>query len=86
MPRFFTIEDDNVNENEESFTIVAEIGPDVPDNIVCFRSPVSIDWYRRGGATIRIFDNDRKFHFFICTCFDLYILLGVIHVKCHNAE
>ena len=63
IPSFFTINDDNIHENEQSFAIVAEIGPDVPENISCFQTAVGeTDCFGRRAATeIRITDNDRKF-------------------------
>ena len=62
IPTFFTINDDNLDEDKQSFVIVAEIGPDVPDGVTWFQSPVSTGRLGRLGATeIRIFDNDRKF-------------------------
>ena len=39
IPTFFTINDDNLDEDEQSFAIVAEIGPDVPDGVSCFQIP-----------------------------------------------
>ena len=60
IPTFFTINDDNLDEDEQSFAIVAEI--DVPDGISCFMIAVSQSCVGRLGATeIRITDNDRKF-------------------------
>ena len=61
--KFFTINDDNIDENEESFAIVAEIGQDVPDGISCFQTEVGSDvcFGRRGATEIRIADNDRMF-------------------------
>ena len=63
IPTFFTINDDNINEDEQNFAVVAEIGPDVPDGISCFQSPLesTICHGRRGATEIRITDNDRKF-------------------------
>ena len=40
IPTFFTVDDDNINEVEQSFAIVAEIGPDVPYN--CFVEGVGL--------------------------------------------
>ena len=59
------IEDDNVDEDEQSFAILAKIGPDVPDGVSCFQTSVGeTECHGRLGATkIRITDNDRKlFH------------------------
>ena len=62
IEQFFNISDDNIDEDEQSFAIVAEIGPDVPDGVTWFQSPVSTGRLGRLGATeIRITDNDRKF-------------------------
>ena len=63
IQQFFIINDDNIDEDEQSFAIVAEIGPDVPENISCFQTAVGEkDCFGRRGATeIRITDNDRKF-------------------------
>ncbi|CAI8022403.1 hypothetical protein GBAR_LOCUS13163 [Geodia barretti] len=46
--------------DEQSFAIVAEIGPDVPENISCFQIGVGSDvcFGRRGATEIRITDND----------------------------
>ena len=60
---FFNISDDNLDEDEQSFAIVAEIGPDVPDGISCFQT--GWGWGecrgRQGATAIRIVDNDREF-------------------------
>ena len=60
---FFIIEDDDVDEDMQSFAIVAEIGEDVAENISCFQLGVgSAECFGRQGATeIRITDNDRRF-------------------------
>ena len=59
---FYTINDDNLDENKQSFAIVAEIGQDVPDGVSCFQIAVGgAECFGRQGATeIRITDNDRK--------------------------
>ena len=59
---FFNISDDNIDEDEQSFAIVAEIGPDVPDGISCFQiAEGPTECHGRQGATeIRITDNDRE--------------------------
>ena len=66
----FTIEDDRINEDVQSFAIIAEIGPDVPFNCYvrgvglsdcsCFQLQEGVlDCLgRRGAAEIRILDND----------------------------
>ena len=63
IQQFFNVIDDNIDEDEQSFVIVAEIGPDVPDGISCFQTA---EWEtdcfgRRGAIQIRITDDDRKF-------------------------
>ena len=62
MSTFFTINDDNVDEDEQSFAIVAEI-LDVPEDISCFQTaPGTITCFGTHGATeIKITDNDREF-------------------------
>ena len=52
--------DDEIDEFDQSFILVAEIGSDVPDSFVCFqRQAVGTGCMGRAGATeIRIGDND----------------------------
>ena len=59
---FFTINNDNLDEDEQSFAIVAEI-LDVSEDISCFQTaPGTIPCFGTRGATeIRITDNDREF-------------------------
>ena len=63
IPQFFSVVDDNIDEYEQSFAIVAEIGPDVPDGVSCFQiAEGETECFGRRGATeIGITDNDRKF-------------------------
>ena len=63
IEQFFNISDDNIDEDEQSFAIVAEIGPDVPDGVSCFQTGEgeSECHGRRGATEIRITDNDREF-------------------------
>ena len=58
------IVDDNIDEDEQSFAIIAEIGADVPDAVACFQAEEGqTDCFGRRGATeIRITDNDRKYN------------------------
>ena len=67
VPEFFTVVDDDIDEDEQSFAVVAEIGPDVPENISCFELGVGRrECFGRQGATeIRITDNDCKL-FYLC--------------------
>ena len=63
LPEFFRVLDDNIDEMRQSFAIIVEIGPDVPDyptNFSCFRTFVHgrTCHGRRGAAQIRINDND----------------------------
>ena len=64
VQHFFEVIDDDINENEQSFAIVAELGPDVPDtpNFSCFQLQVGETecFGRRGATKITITDNDRK--------------------------
>ena len=62
VPEFFTIVDDDIDENEQIFAIVAEIGPDVSKNINCFimGNALTECLGRRGATEIRIADNDGK--------------------------
>ena len=63
IPQFFTITDDNIDEDQQSFAIVAEIGSDVPDGVSCFQIAAGdTDCHgRRGAIEIKIIDDDRKF-------------------------
>ena len=62
VQQFFYVVDDNIDEDRQSFAIVAEIGPDVPDGVSCFQTGVGEAECRgrRGATEIRIADNDRK--------------------------
>ena len=63
IPQFFMIVDDDIDEPEQSFAIVAEI-ENVPESISCFKvTGGSTDCNGRHGATeIKI--NDRKYGVF----------------------
>ena len=54
--------DDDIDEIEQSFALVAEIGGDVPDSFACFQRHVGdTECLGRTGATeIKIMDNDGK--------------------------
>ena len=74
IEKFFTVVDDDLNEVEQSFALIAELGDDIPSN--CFVEMVGLSDCRcfqtqegelvcfgdgRSGATkIRITDNDSK--------------------------
>ena len=66
MPLFFKVFDDNTDEDEKSFAVVAEIGQDVPENISCFLAGAGeTECFGRHGVTeISIIDNDRKSLYF----------------------
>ena len=52
IPNFFSVRDDNVHEFTQSFAVVAEIGPDVPENFTCFQTQAGLgDCFGRRGAT-----------------------------------
>ena len=71
LPEFYSIVDDEINEVEQSFALVATLGLDVTatcdvDGVIsecsCFQTAVGeTECFGRSGATeIRITDNDRK--------------------------
>ena len=54
---------DRINEVEQSFALIAEIGPDVPDSFVCFQIEQDGECIlngRKGATLIRIVDDDSK--------------------------
>ena len=56
--------DDEIDEFEQSFILVAELGDDVPEKFVCFQRQATgvTDCLGRSGATeIKIVDNDGEF-------------------------
>ena len=62
LPEFFTVNDDNINEPDQVFTITVEVGPDVPEGYSCFQLFPGANgcFGRHGAARIVIKDNDRK--------------------------
>ena len=75
IENFFTVVDDDLNEVEQSFALIAEIGDDVPSNCFvmmeglgrdcsCFQKQVGelvcFGDGRKGATEIRITDNDCK--------------------------
>ena len=58
---FINVTDDDINEPDQSFAIVAELA-DVPERVACFRtSDTATECSGRfGTTTIRIRDNDRE--------------------------
>ena len=73
LPQFFTIIDDDMNEVEQSFALLAEIendncyeGEEGITQCACFQTQVSeTECFGRSGATkIRIKDNNRKWYIY----------------------
>ena len=62
LPQFYSVIDDNIDEDEQSFALQVEIGTDVPSSTSCFMlGQDTTDCVGRLGATkINIRDNDRK--------------------------
>ena len=64
LEEFFRVHDDDIDEVEQSFALIATLGSDVPDGVACFQSQVGdsdcINDGRLGVTRIRIRDNDRK--------------------------
>ena len=60
IPENFEVIDDEIDEIEQSFALVAEIGEDVPEEFTCFQRQVgdSECFGRRGATEIKIVDND----------------------------
>lgn len=60
IPENYEVIDDDIDEVEQSFALVAEIGEDVPESFTCFQRHVSdTECFGRKGATeITILDND----------------------------
>ena len=56
----FRVIDDTVNEEDERFYVVVEVGSDTPDGVVCFKTAASDTncHGRSGAAQIEIRDND----------------------------
>ena len=56
--------DDEIDEFEQRFILVAEIGSDVPDSFVCFQRQATGDtgcMGRAGATEIKIVDNDGEY-------------------------
>ena len=79
--------DDEIDEFEQSFILVAEIGGDVPESFVCFQRQAVGDTGCRGraGATeIKIVDNDGEY---FCQQQDIIITLQhTFHLLCINCS
>ena len=71
VSQFFRIEDDAVDEDEQCFAVVAEIGRDVPESMSCFKMAVGSTRCNgaRGATKIRILDNDGMFYLSQDVCY-----------------
>ena len=62
LPDNFLVDDD-VNEIEQDFALIGELGTDVPDSFACFQRRMGDERGciagRTGATTIQIIDNDR---------------------------
>ena len=67
IPEILVLFDDDLDEDTQSFAIVAEIGADIPDEIACFHTFIGETEChgRQGAAEIKIIDNDRKHIYFV---------------------
>ena len=83
IQQFFSIVDDNIDEDRQSFAVVAEIGPDVPENVSCFQLGYERRecFGRRGATEIKIIDNNRKL-FYLCLMI-IYLTLFLVS-KCKH--
>ena len=63
LPPDFEVEDDDVNEREQDFALIGELGDDVTDRFACFQRRDGDERGcaagRTGATAIRIIDNDR---------------------------
>ena len=85
MSQSIRIYNDSINEVEQLFALVGELGPEVPEEFACFRVTFGEAECRgRVGTTgIRIRDNDRKCYLRIkqlytthnCTCMHVEVLI-----------
>ena len=60
VPEMYTVTDDDINEIEQSFALVGQLGSDVPDTFTCFQRIFGDTecFGRTGVAEIKIVDND----------------------------
>ena len=67
IPDILVLIDDDLDEDTQSFAIVAKIGAEVPDEITCFHTFIGETEChgRQGAAEIKIIDNDRKHIYFV---------------------
>ena len=63
LPPNFTVVDDDVNETEQVYALIGELGDDVTDRFACFQRRDGDERGcaagRTGATAIRIIDNDR---------------------------
>ena len=63
----FTVADDDINEIDQSFALVAELGPEVPDDLACFQIRAGdtecFGTGRLGATEIKITDNDGRLYY-----------------------
>ena len=63
LPPNFYVQDDNVNEIEQDYALIGELGADVTDRFTCFQRRIGDERGcaagRTGATAIRIIDNDR---------------------------
>ena len=81
IQKFFTVDDDELNEIEQSFALIAVIETDVPSNCVHIVEDVVLNYCGSGATEIRITDNDRKnnsimrgtrgYKTGLCTCYSI---------------
>ena len=63
LSQVIRIEDDDINEIEQRFALIGELGLEVPEEFACFRVTFgeAVCRGRVGTTGIRIRDNDRKY-------------------------
>lgn len=77
LMNFFSVVDDKIYELNQIFAIVAEIGADVPTDLICFQTrPRFGGCGRCGTARIEIIDNDCKLK--VCPIFFLIITVLLV--------
>ena len=63
LPPDFEVVDDDVNEIEQDYALIGELGDDVTDRFACFQRRIGDEQGcaagRTGATKIEIFDNDR---------------------------
>ena len=76
IPNFFTVADDDINEIDQSFALMAKLGSDVPDDFACFQirdgDTECLGTGRLGATEIKIIDNDGRLFFYNNIHFNFY--------------